>query len=1017
MRLQRFLLIFLLFAIGTLPTGCISIKKSKFHTGGNVQSTKARKISAEEEHAIMEQTNKMFAIGLAAEQQNDLQAAEWAYLKCLQFNEDKKSVRYVGPPYHRLAVIAARQGKTEKSETYFRKALEFGTENQELACDFAQMLIDDGREHEAATILENALITFPKDKKLLFFLGHTLAIQNREIEALRRLKGSIGEAAAYHELAQILRDKGNPRGADLMDEKGRLAQQDNRRKPLDDWKDNLNQDLLDERQDSSMVLLDYLSQTPKLGNINRRYREAHDNQSDSYSASPEQMTSTSEVNPTEVLMKYGRPEFTEPLPQSPVPTTVQPKFADINPNMVPVPIPHSSIAARPQVQTQVQVQTQAQNESPLPPAPPVPQNQRFAVKPSRNIVFPPEMVIPQEDEANAILIADTNQLGKPATITTSDLELPSAATVLQSTPQAAPQTSVQIASASPSTSPAQTQTKPEPETETEMVLLVLESPKNAVSEIPSESQRLAMRELPTRTETTPDKPAEMPKENVQVAPVMDQTNITRVPSMLENDFLTPDLPVMQTLEPAFEKTEVPAVSTPQTEVRSSPNLNLEESQSLIEKTSPMEAPRIAAAPERMAVAAPSSRPAQIAVVPPVKQEGKHEESAPMVSTLIAETPTIPTVAAQPAQAQAPPVVAQETVVQETVAPGKAATLLVESKIVPKKETKTVFPPIAAPVEKTKDLKVESKKQVTPPQSPRTQRQVVRQPVQVNPSAAEKPKEERKSEMTDNSDSIQLPVPQLDLLAKFYGNSQSSQRTAHQGIGVKDAGVKNEIPVIPPTARNVEVPAKAPPAKPSVRIVANESTETGAGKALSFGETSDLSASQSKPSKTGPSASIKESTSAVPSQTKSADSGKKSNTKIKAVQETKPSLRIVEKKADSSKEKASVVETTVLKLGTDDESEAVSKDDDKTIAFSGEIVPLKINHPQKLTKSSSDAVSKLEKKTVTETTPKKLLQTEPELNFIDESEQKTLSRSVSLHSPTPQTARSNNLNQKELTLKL
>ena len=120
MRFHCFLLIFLLLAISVVPTGCFSVKKSTFQTGGPVQ-TKTKKISAEEERTIMEQTNKMFAIGLVAEQQNDLQAAEWAYLECLQYNEKRGSVKYVGPPYHRLAVIAARQGKMEKSEKYFRK--------------------------------------------------------------------------------------------------------------------------------------------------------------------------------------------------------------------------------------------------------------------------------------------------------------------------------------------------------------------------------------------------------------------------------------------------------------------------------------------------------------------------------------------------------------------------------------------------------------------------------------------------------------------------------------------------------------------------------------------------------------------------------------------------------------------------------------------------------------------------------------------------------------------------------
>ena len=435
MRLHRFLLMVLLIAIGISHAGCISAKKSRFQTGGPVQP-KTKSLSADEERAVMEQTNKMFAVGIEAEQQGDLKAAEWAYLQCLQYNQKKGSVKYLGPPYHRLAVIAARQGNTEKSEEYFRKSLELGRENPELACDFAQMLIDGNRLHEATTILENALITFPQNKKLLFFLGHTLAVQNREIEALRHMKASIGESAAYDELAQVLREKGNLSGADLMNEKGRIAKQ-NQTQPLDNLRDELNQELNDSGIGSGMALLTYSSKTPKMGSINRRYREVLDGNQAPQPKPGEQIAAAAEINPADVMMKYGRPEYVEmPVPSLPA-STAQPKFSDIATNSAPSPQPaprlRGSIAAR-----SVDTSKVAKAAPPLPPAPPVPPRQMLAVRPDRAISFPAEMDITpsgvivsndspkpkdqgKQPESNGFVATDS--LDNPSTITTESLAI------------------------------------------------------------------------------------------------------------------------------------------------------------------------------------------------------------------------------------------------------------------------------------------------------------------------------------------------------------------------------------------------------------------------------------------------------------------------------------------------------------------------------------------------------------------------------------------------------------------
>ena len=534
MRFYYFPLVFLLLAIGIVPTGCFAVKKSPFQTGGPVQP-KTRKISAEEERTIMEQTNKMFAVGLTAEQQNDLQAAEWAYLECLQYNEKRGSIKYVGPPYHRLAVIAARQGKMEKSEKYFRKALELGTENVELACDFAQMLLDTNREYEATVVLENALISFPRNQKLLFFLGHTLAIQNREIEALRHLKGSIGEAAAYHELAQILREKGNARGADLMDQKGLLAQQDYRRS-LDKLEilrreENLNQELVDEK---ALALLTYSSKTPKLGSINRRYGDVLGGRTNERLDYRERQAQIPRVNPAQVMAKYGRPKFTDTtdvmFPTLPASNELSNTTSDFVLSTPPAPIPQASIAAKPLEKEEVEMRS-AENTPALPPAPAVPPNQRLAAaRPSRTVVFPPPMTIhPGEDSAIAAL--ETGQGGSEKTITTPPAELPA-----------------QVASVTPSL--------PKMESAVE--------PKAESAPIVSESPKIAMRETSVPAGATPVKPAPAALEvgNVKV----------------EDDLFKPATPASPTVEkPVEKKVDPPMPGVSQSEKASSLNLTLEES--------------------------------------------------------------------------------------------------------------------------------------------------------------------------------------------------------------------------------------------------------------------------------------------------------------------------------------------------------------------------------------------------------------------------------------------------------
>jgi len=852
------------------------------------------------------------------------------------------------------------------------------------------------------------------------------------------MKNSIGESAAYYELAQILREKGDTRRADFMGEKGRLALQEGR-KPLDDWKDSLRQELshelFDDSSDPSMALLSYSSKAPKSGNINRRYGEILDNQSSVKLDSQQQIANAPQVNPSEVLMKYGSPEFTEPLPPNPSLSTVQPKFADITPNLVPAPIPRSSssIAARPRTQSE------AINASPLlPAAPPVPPNLRLAARPNRDIAFPPEMVIPQEDtQATPVLIADADQVGKPATIATPDLEFPVEPTAPQAIAQGLPQTPAPIALAAPP-SP---QTESEPVQEMEKVIIVLDTPKIAVPEIPTESPQLAMLGSPTPAGTTHVIPSEKPLEN---KPEPDNVSEIPEPILFTDDFagdlLTPDLPVLPTIEPTVEpiveNMEKPTGSVaPPTEEILLPDLTLAEPPPFIEITSPMGVPKIAAKPMQMTIAAPSIRPAQIAVAAPpkqeVKQEVKQEEPSPTGSKLVVETPVI----AEPA-----------------VGKPQTAELALPRELADSRQQTADAEP----------LKVEAKKEIVLPQQ-QPQRQAVERkvversapakPVQanpvistVNPLAVEK-QNERKTEATDNPASLQLPKPQLDLLAKL----QSVQREASP----PSADPKNDLPVIPSTTQKVDIPEEVTLARPSEEIVVAEPAKTESKRALTFSASSDSSVIKPKQSKPEPTVSIKENAQIVPKQSKPEQTasikenvrgvpkqskslaeslaesletgGEKPDTKIRAVPapvtETKSALKIVEKAENVEKKSTLTKEKTsgavpVLRLGTGNESGTASRDNNKTVAFSGKIVPSKSEPSQKLIQSNVETVPKLEKKTVTETMPTKLTKNQSELYFTDELEERTLPKSLSLRPVSPQTAQeSNNKDRKELTLKM
>ena len=430
-------------AVGLASTGCISGRKPKLQQTGAPTLKHEKKLSAEEEQNILKQTNRLFAAGLAAEQQNDYRAAEAAYNECVKYGQSNESVKYLAPPYHRLGVLNWRQRKNRESENYFRKAIEISADNPELACDFAQMLCDENREDEAEVILKNTLITSPSNKKLLFFLGHVYAVRDNSVGGLRYMKMAVSESQAYREIADIHRARGDQRGAEFLESKA-LAAEKKRPKPLDSFKSEMNQEFAISGN-PDMELLDYADKTPSIGSITMKYNSLLNEESERKSGSdPSSQTAVASNLPTpaEVLQKYGQPYQQNPNQSQPnANSSIQPKFADINPaqNNQQNPL----VATDPQSQAQIAMRPSiAARPNPAQETPTIQteQNRVIETEPQQQTLVFPEPNLPllsfEETEEKPLdyilgdepsgsdIVADLNPVERPVPKSYSDSTKP-----------------------------------------------------------------------------------------------------------------------------------------------------------------------------------------------------------------------------------------------------------------------------------------------------------------------------------------------------------------------------------------------------------------------------------------------------------------------------------------------------------------------------------------------------------------------------------------------------------------
>jgi tetratricopeptide (TPR) repeat protein len=159
--------------------------------------------------------------GLDFEVQGDFPTAVRSYNAFIAANKKQTANGTLAAPYHRLALIAWKQSEIRNAGIYFRYAMKYalGGNVPIIAGDFALFLMEQNDLKQAEVILRNALIHYPENNRLLYYLGRCTARQNKPIEALRYFSVSVGEDQAYQELALLYRQWGDFSRAEFLENK------------------------------------------------------------------------------------------------------------------------------------------------------------------------------------------------------------------------------------------------------------------------------------------------------------------------------------------------------------------------------------------------------------------------------------------------------------------------------------------------------------------------------------------------------------------------------------------------------------------------------------------------------------------------------------------------------------------------------------------------------------------------------------------------------------------------------
>jgi tetratricopeptide (TPR) repeat protein len=159
--------------------------------------------------------------GLDFEVQGDFTGAVRSYNAFIAANKKQTTNGTLAAPYHRLALIAWKQSEIRNSGVYFRYAMRYalGGNVPIIAGDYALFLMEQNDLKQAEVVLRNALIHYPDNNRLLYYLGRCIANQDKPIEAIRYFSASLGEERAYQELAFLYRQWGDFERAEFLDTK------------------------------------------------------------------------------------------------------------------------------------------------------------------------------------------------------------------------------------------------------------------------------------------------------------------------------------------------------------------------------------------------------------------------------------------------------------------------------------------------------------------------------------------------------------------------------------------------------------------------------------------------------------------------------------------------------------------------------------------------------------------------------------------------------------------------------
>jgi Tfp pilus assembly protein PilF len=157
------------------------------------------------------------------EQQGNLERAREGYRKILQ-SDPKNAVAA-----WRLAVVHDRLGEIDKSEPFYRQALEAESKNVELLADYGYSLYLKRRWAEAEKILSEARKLEPKNARVQNNLGLLLAQTDRSEDALAAFRrAGCQEAEAQSNLGLVLAMNGRDESAQKAFEKSLAIRDDGR---------------------------------------------------------------------------------------------------------------------------------------------------------------------------------------------------------------------------------------------------------------------------------------------------------------------------------------------------------------------------------------------------------------------------------------------------------------------------------------------------------------------------------------------------------------------------------------------------------------------------------------------------------------------------------------------------------------------------------------------------------------------------------------------------------------------